>query len=114
MMNNEESFDRDEFDDEEMLAYYMVIGVIELAGVDESGEFIFKITEDAAELAPELWQAHTDYLDRTLVELYEKGYVDITYDDELNAHFQISEEGKEVARAMGLIESDFDEDIPND
>jgi len=104
----------DEYDDDDAkLAYYLEIGAVVLEGVDESGEMIFSISEDAKELAPELWQSHIEYVDKSLLELYEAGLVEIEYDENLEATIHLSPEGHKIAKEKGLIEMDIP-DIPND
>jgi len=98
----------------ERIAYYLQIGAISFEGMDEHGEIIYAISEDAKELAPELWQSHTEYVDRSLLELYEQGLIEIEYDENLEATMHISPEGQKFAREKGLIEMEFDPDIPND
>lgn len=99
--------------DDSRMEYYLEIGVIELAGMDENGEMIFAIHESAKELAPELWQAHMEYVDRNLIELYEAGYVKVDYDENLEAMISLSKEGYEIAKAKGIIPIDMPEP-PND
>ena len=106
-MNEEEN-------DDHKLAYYLEIGAVSLEGMDESGEMIYSISENAKELAPELWQSHLDYVDKSILELYELGLVEIEYDENLQATIHISPEGKKIAREKGLIEMDLNQDIPND
>ena len=106
-MNEEEENDH-------KLAYYLEIGAVSLEGMDESGEMIYSISENAKDLAPELWQSHLDYVDRSLLELYEAGLVEIEYDENLQATIHISPEGKKIAKEKGLIEMDLNQDIPND
>jgi hypothetical protein len=101
-------------DNEDKMEYYLSIGAIELSGMDEDGEFIFNITDKAKKLAPELWRAHEDHVNESLVNLYEKGLINVTYNDDLEAIIEMSEEGKKVAKEMGLVEMDIDIDIPND
>jgi membrane protease subunit (stomatin/prohibitin family) len=101
-------------DNEDKMEYYLSIGAIELAGVDQEGEFIFNITNKAKRIAPELWQAHEDHVNESLVQLYEKGLISVTYNDDLEAIIEMSDEGKTLAKEMGLIEMDIDNDIPND
>jgi hypothetical protein len=103
-----------EEDNDEKLAYYLEIGAVSLEGMDENGELIYSISEDAKDLAPELWQSHTEYVDRSIIELYEAGLVEIEYDENLNATIHISPEGQRLAREKGLIEMDINTDIPND
>ena len=99
--------------DDARMAHYLEIGAIELAGVDENGEMIFAINEIAEEIAPELWQAHMNYVDRNLVELYEEGYIQVEYDENLEATLHLSPEGQKLAKELGLIQMDMPEP-PND
>ncbi len=101
-------------DNENKMEYYLSIGAIELSGMDEDGEFIFNITDRAKKLAPELWRAHEEHVNESLVSLYNKGLINVTYNDNLEAIIEMSDEGKKVAKEMGLVEMDMDRDIPND
>jgi predicted transcriptional regulator len=104
-----------EFNSDDKLEYYISIGAVELAGVDETGEFIYKITELASEVAPELWDAHEEYVDKSLMDLYEKGLVNVSYDENLEATLELTEEGKKIAKQMGIIQMDIDDwNMPND
>ena len=93
---------------EEKLDYYLSIGVVELVGVDEDGEIIYEITEKAETEAPELWAAHRDYVDQALLDLYDKGLITVEYNENLEALINMTPEGYEAARELGLL--DFDED----
>jgi hypothetical protein len=101
-------------DNEDRMEYYLSIGAIELSGMDEDGEFIFNITDKAKILAPELWHAHAEHVNESLVALYNKGLINVTYNDDLEAIIEMSDEGKKAAKEMGLVEMDMDIDIPND
>lgn len=106
--------DWEESEDSRM-AHYLEIGAIELAGMDEDGEMLFTINDSAEELAPELWQAHMDYIDKNLIELYEAGYLKVDYDDNLEAMISLSEEGFKIAKEKGILPIDMNfDDIPND
>jgi len=96
------------------IAYYLEIGAISFEGVDESGEIIYSISDSAKELAPELWQSHIEYVDKSLIELYEQGLVEIEYNEKLEATIHITPEGQKIAKEKGLIEMDLNPDIPND
>ena len=104
----------EEEENDERIAYYLQIGAISFEGMDENGEIIYAISEDAKELAPELWQSHIEYVDRSLIELYEQGLVEIEYNENLEAILHISPEGQKIAREKGLIEMEVHPDIPND
>ena len=101
-------------EDADKLEYYLAIGAVSLEGMDESGEMIYSISEDAETLAPELWRSHTEYVDRSLMELYEQGLVEVEYDENLEATLYISPEGQRIAKEKGLIEMDKNYDVPND
>lgn len=101
----------EERDDMEM-SYYLEIGAISLEGIDENGELIFAINDIAKEVAPELWEAHIKYVDESLVKLYEKGLMQVEYDENLEATLHLSPEGQKIAKEMGLIQIDFP-DAPN-
>lgn len=103
----------EEENDDEKLARYMELGVVALEGMDENGEMIFSINEKAKELAPELWEAHVEYVDKSILELYEAGLIDIEYTEDLEAIIHLSPEGEQLAKEKGLIQLDFPE-IPND
>ena len=48
------------------------------------------------------------------MDLYEKGLAHIEYNEDLEAIISLSPEGQKLAKEMGLIEMDLDQDIPND
>ena len=91
-------------DPDEIMQYYIEIGAVEIVGIDDTGDFIFKITALAKELAPELWQAHSKHVDNVLLDLFEKELLTINYDEDLKASIEITEEGRKIAIANGLIE----------
>jgi hypothetical protein len=91
-------------DEDEKLSFYLEIGAIEVMGIEDDGEFIFKITDAAKELAPELWEAHEDHVNSTLIELYEKGLINVSYDESLEAIIEITPEGMDIIKASGLID----------
>ena len=90
-------------DEDEKLAYYLEIGAIEVVGIEDDGEFIFKINDSARNLAPELWDAHEDYVNDTLLELYENGLVNVSYNENLEAIIEITPEVFDVIKKSGLV-----------
>ncbi len=89
------------------MEYYLSIGAIEFVGFDTDGEAIYQVNEIAKEVAPELWQSHQEFIDKNLLDLFEKGFLEVEYDENLEATFHLSEEGKRVAKEIGLIDPDF-------
>ncbi len=94
-------------EDEEFLkklTYYIEIGAIREAGIDENGEIVYEIDEENTKrLAPELWESHLEYVDRVLLDLYKDGLVDVEYDENLNATMLFTEKGFEIAKEKGAI-----------
>lgn len=93
-------------EDYNMLEHYLEIGAIEIEGVNELGEVMFSMSENAKELAPELWEAHTEFVDRTLVKLYEQGLIEVEYNENLEATLLLSEESKSILAEYGIIDLD--------
>jgi hypothetical protein len=87
---------------DDRLSYYLEIGAIEMSGVDENGELLFSITEDAQHIAPELWEAHQEHVDTALIELYKKGLIEVEYDENLEAGIKLSDAGIEFSKKFGL------------
>jgi len=88
----------------ERIQYYIEIGAIRLAGYNEEGEAIFELNEAVTkELAPELWDAHMEYVDYNLVGLFEDGLMHVEYDENLEATMHFTEEGYKIAKSKGVI-----------
>ncbi|MFZ9376894.1 MAG: hypothetical protein ACO25K_07190 [Candidatus Fonsibacter ubiquis] len=100
-------------DDEEALEqiqYYIEIGAIKLAGYNENGEAVFELNESVTkELAPELWEAHMEYVDENLINLFESGLMDVEYDENLEATMHFTKEGYEIAKEKGVIPLDYND-----
>lgn len=101
----------EEFEDK--LGYYLSIGVVELVGMDENGEVVYEITELAETEAPELWEAHREYVDHALLDLYNRGLISIEYNEDLEAMINMTPEGYEAAKELGLLSFDDEEDLEN-
>lgn len=101
-MNEEEAL--------QQIQYYIEIGAIRIAGYNEDGEAIFELNEETTkELAPELWGAHMEYVDETLIDLYKDGLVEVEYDENLEVTMNFTKEGYEIAREKGVIPIDQDD-----
>jgi hypothetical protein len=105
-MDKEEDFDFSEEDFENLMEYYIEVGAVVVNGIDENGNFIYKITDLAREVAPELWAMHHEMVDEALLELFEKDLIEVEYDEELNANLKISDEAKKIMQQKGYVELD--------
>ena len=105
-----------EFDDEEemmlKIQHYLDIGAIKIVGFAENGEAIFEINEETTKfLAPDLWKAHEEYVDSELIDLMDQDLMQVEYDEDLNATFNFTVEGYNIARSKGIIPLDSIEDF---
>ena len=89
-------------EEEDLFQYYLQIGAIELAAIDEKGELVFKVTEEAQELAPELWKAHKDYVDETLIDLFNNNLISVEYDENLQATISLTPEAYKIIEQKGI------------
>jgi len=89
---------------QEIMEHLISEGAAILDGLDENGEPIYKFDMDILEeIMPELHAVMQEDMDQVLVDLYQKGLIDVSYDENLNAMMVISEQGK-----VALIEAGFD------
>jgi hypothetical protein len=92
----------DFMDYDSKLDHYIEIGAISIEGVDPDGELILSVTDKARELAPDLWQAHIEYVDKQLIDLYEKGLIEVEYNENLEATFKLSPTAVEDIKDKGI------------
>ena len=94
----------------EIMEYLISEGAAILDGIDEDGEPIYRFDMDVLEeVMPELHAAMQQDMDQVLVDLYQKGLIEVSYDENLNALMSISEQGK-----IALAEAGFDLDDSED
>lgn len=95
----------------ELMEYLVSEGAAILDGLDEDGEAIYRFDmEVLEEVMPELHQAMQDDIDKELIDLFQRGLIEISYDEELNAHMSVSEEGKKALSDAGFDLGNSEED----
>lgn len=90
--------------EDEAIGYYVSIGALEVVGIEDDGEFTFKVTEAAKDLAPELYDAHVSYVNENILNLFERGLINITYNEDLEAFIEITEEGRQLLVSYGIVD----------
>jgi len=86
-MNNEEK---------EFFEHLVKTGALKPVGKNENNEVLFSFDIDVLkEVSPELFDAISSEFDEDLKNLYELGLINISYDENLEANFTITEKGKE-------------------
>jgi hypothetical protein len=94
-----------------IMEYLVAEGAAQFDGIDEDGEPIYLFDMDILEdVMPELHAVMQEDLDKELINLYQKGLIEVSYDEDLNAIMNISEQGKIALTEAGFA-IDESEDI---
>jgi hypothetical protein len=94
-----------------IMEYLIAEGAANFDGIDEDGEPIYVFDMDVLEdVMPELHAVMQEDIDKELINLYQKGLIEVSYDEDLNAIMNISEQGK-IALAEAGFAIDESEDI---
>jgi hypothetical protein len=93
-----------EDDEEYFLEKLIELGIAELNGMTKDGEVTYSFDMlKMKELVPELYEVMVEETEQALMDLYEKGIVDIEYDENLEPYFSIPEEAKETLKSIGYL-----------
>ena len=66
--------------EDELIKNLILQGALEVAGVDsETGELLYGVTSTMKEIMPDLYEDHLKEVNRGLLNLWEKGYVNIDF-----------------------------------
>jgi hypothetical protein len=67
-------------EDQDSLDYLILNGGIEVAGIDSSnGEILYSFTPKIKELMPDLYNEHLKDVNRNILNLWEKGFLNIDF-----------------------------------
>lgn len=72
-MENFNNFDSSTLDD------LILKGAVEVDSIDDNGNFLYKFTEDAKDLAPDIFNKATDSFYNDLLELWTHGFVSMDF-----------------------------------
>ena len=81
-------------------------GALEIDGMYHD-ELTYRVNLNVMEeVFPEFFKIHMEEVDETILSLYEKGLVDVEYDENLVARFSLTEKGERVTDQliMGRID----------
>ena len=101
--------DYSEFEEEiaQLQKFLIEKGALELHGMTQEGDITFKMNmEVLKEVFPPLYEQIMQDIDDTMLDLYQEGLVEVSYDENLDASFGVSDKAYEKLREMGY-------DIPN-
>jgi len=66
--------------DQDAITHLILKGALEVAGVDSAnGELLYTITPKMKEIMPQIYENHISQVNKQLLSLWEKGYVNIDF-----------------------------------
>jgi len=66
--------------EDELIKNLILEGALEVAGVDsETNELLYNVTPKMKEIMPDMYEDHLTQVNRDLLNLWEKGYVNIDF-----------------------------------
>ena len=96
----------DELDDQEtekIIKFLVDAGAAEWDGMGIDGERLYKFNmEILNKVMPSLHDQIMEDIDETMIDLFQKDLVNVEYNENLEAIFKISEQGKEVLKELGI------------
>jgi len=70
-------------EEQKIIDKLLLENALEVVGIDDSnGEFLYAFTEKIAEVMPELYEDHLNFVNSEIMVLWEKGYLDINFLEE--------------------------------
>jgi hypothetical protein len=70
-------------DEDRLIEDLILGGALEVAGIDsQTGEFLYNITPKLKDVLPDLYQDHIDTVNKNMLILWEKGYLNIDFMDD--------------------------------
>lgn len=97
----------------QFLDMLILAGAVEVNGLDpDTGEFLYNFTPKLEEISPSLFQEISEFFHSAVLDLWEKGFIDMTVTDDeplvtltdkvndLSAIDQLSEQEKSVLRSV--------------
>ena len=69
--------------EDEIIEMLILEGALEIGALDaETGEFLYTITPKMKDVMPELYEEHIRFVNKDILNLWEKGFVDINFLEE--------------------------------
>jgi len=81
---------------DQVIGELVAAGALEIDGMYHD-ELTYRVNLNVMEeVFPEFFKIHMEEVDETILSLYEKGLVDVEYDENLVARFSLTEKGEQV------------------
>jgi hypothetical protein len=99
--------------DKDDIEYFLAIGALEFSYVDDDGDEVYRLTEKAKEIAPQLYEEQMKDFNAAIFSLWNKGVIDITFDNNGEPLIGISEDvyDMEISELLDEEERDILQEI---
>lgn len=95
-------FDDEEEDEDAFVEHLIAEGILVEDGFTEEGETTYTYNFELMKvMMPELYEEIMSGITNNLMHLYELGFVQVDYDENLQAHFSATEDGKSFFKELG-------------
>jgi hypothetical protein len=93
-------------DEDRLIEDLILSGALEVAGIDsKTGEFLYNITPKLRDVMPDLYQDHIETVNKNMLILWEKGYLNIDFMDD-DPLVTISDKGLDLAEIKKLSQEE--------
>jgi hypothetical protein len=93
-------------DEDRLIEDLILGGALEVAGIDsQTGEFLYNITPKLRDVMPDLYQDHIETVNKNMLILWEKGYLNIDFMDD-DPLVTISDKGLDLAEIKKLSQEE--------
>ena len=97
--------------EQEIISRLIENGVAELSGMTKDGEVIYHFDMDKMkELEPALYEEMMQETEEALLDLYQKGLVEMEFDENLEARFLLSDEARSKLAEIGFVFPEGEDD----
>lgn len=97
-----DGYEYEEEDDDAFVEHLIAEGILVEDGFTDDGEITYSYNFELMKvMMPELYEEIMSGITNNLMHLYELGFVEVDYDENLQAHFRATEDGKEFFNGLG-------------
>lgn len=68
--------------DDELIQYLLSLGALEYVFTDDDGEPIYRLTPEAKDLVPDLYEEHMKDFNAVVFSLWSKNIIDVIFDED--------------------------------
>ena len=90
------------------IEYLLEIGALEFVHVDQNGDNVYRFTDTARKLVPEIYDAHMKEFNNIVFSLWNKNLIDVVFDEEGEPLISINENSFNSEEIQELDEEERD------